>query len=287
VTSVLRPGISEALDEWRDRVRANREQAERVREAPERTDFYAPVAAAFKADPRRTGEPALDDLRAMVVPGETWLDIGAGGGRYALPLALCGARVTALDPSAGMLQVLRETMNEFGVEGVSTLEARWPVAEGPHADVAFIAHVGYDIEEIGPFLDAMEEAATRRCVAVLLSSSPATAAASFWPPVHGEPRALLPALPEFLALQLARGRLCEVRLSERPAVTYPSREAMVGFLRQQLFIEAGGEADRRLVATADRLVTEVEPGRFRMPHSALTVGVVSWDPRLSFEASDS
>ncbi|MBK7330533.1 MAG: hypothetical protein IPI85_16090 [Dehalococcoidia bacterium] len=47
------------LAEWTRRVRANNEQAERVRERPERPDFYAPVAGSFKVDPRRTNEPAL------------------------------------------------------------------------------------------------------------------------------------------------------------------------------------------------------------------------------------
>jgi SAM-dependent methyltransferase len=285
VNSVLRPGLDEALADWRSRVRANREQAERVREAPERPDFYAPVAGAFKADPRRTGEPALDELRAMVRPGETWLDIGAGGGRYALPLALAGASVIALDPSAGMLQVLREAVNEYGVGNLRTVEARWPTANPPQADVALMAHVGYDIEEIGPFLDAMERSAARLCVAILLSSSPASAAAGFWPAVHGEARAPLPALAEFLALQLARGKLCEVRLSERPALTYPSREATFTFLRQQLFIEPGGDAAARLESAAERFVVEVAPGRFGMTGSPSVVGVVSWDPRATFSSA--
>ena len=46
---------------WADRVRANREQVDRVREVPDR-DFYAPVSSLFVADPRRTGEEALDEL---------------------------------------------------------------------------------------------------------------------------------------------------------------------------------------------------------------------------------
>lgn len=282
--TALRPGRDAALADWRARVRANREQAERLREAPERADFYAPIAASFKADPRRAGEAALDDLRSMVVAGERWLDIGAGGGRYALPLALAGARVIALDPSAGMLSVLREAMAEFGVDGVTTVEARWPSAGPPQADVALIAHVGYDIEEIGPFLDAMEAAASRMCVAMLLSDAPASAAARFWPPVHGEERALLPALPEFLALQLARGRLCEVKLSARSPLTYPSPDATLGFLRQQLFIEPGGDADGRLQAAAAKFVAEVAPGRYGMSGTPTVVGVVSWDPTASFSS---
>ena len=74
------------------------------------------------------------------------------------------------------------------------------------ADVALIAHVGYDVEAIGPFVDAMETAAGRLCVAVLMEQVPAAAANPFWPPVHGEERVPLPALPDLLELLEARGR---------------------------------------------------------------------------------
>lgn len=272
-------GIEESalLAEWARRVRANNNQAERFREASERPDFYAPIAASFKADPRRTNEPALDVLRGMVVPGETWLDIGAGGGRYALPLALAGARVTALDPSAGMLAVLHEAEGEFGVPGITTIESRWPSDQRLAADVCLISHVAYDIAEIGPFLDAMDDTATRMCVAVLVAEAPATQAAALWPLVHGEPRNLLPALPEFLALLLARGKLFSIWLGERPPMGYPSLEAIEGFARQQLFIEPEGPGARRMHDALPGLVTEKD-GRVYLSDRPVALGVVSWKP---------
>jgi len=191
---------------WSERVRANREQVDRVREVPDGPDFYAPVTSLFRADPRRADEPVLDLIRALVGPGDTWLDIGAGAGRYALPIALLAREVIALDPSTGMLDALRAQMAEFGIPNIRPVQGRWPpdtslavvLGPAPNADVALIAHVGYDIEEIGPFVDAMEGAARRLCVAVLMERQPASVADPFWPPVHGESRVTLPALPEFL-----------------------------------------------------------------------------------------
>lgn len=274
----LRIDKAAAISAWGARVRANREQADRLREAPERPDFYAPVASTFRADPHRTGEPALDILRALVRPGETWLDIGAGGGRYALPLALLAGEVIAVEPSAGMLEILREGMAEHGIANVRIITSRWPMGAPPRADVAFIAHVGYDIEEIGPFLDAMEAAAGRLCVAVLLAESPAQVAAPFWPPIHGEARVPLPALPEFLALQLARGRLCSVSLSERPPMRYSDREMALRGIQQQLFIEPGGDKDARLLAIAGQYLGSEEDG-FAIARKPAPLGVVSWAPR--------
>ena len=95
---------------WAARVVANREQVDRFREVPDGKDFYAPVTGLFRADPLRTDDSTLDVLRGHVRPGETWLDIGAGAGRFALPIAAdlapSGGAVVALDPSVGMLGAL-------------------------------------------------------------------------------------------------------------------------------------------------------------------------------------
>lgn len=273
----LSPGSEAALSAWAARVRANRDQAERMREPAPPSDFYAPVASSFRADPRRTDEPVLNHLRTLVRPGETWLDIGAGGGRYSLALALEAKEVIAVEPSNGMRAVLRQAMAEEGIGNITIHETEWPTsALTVHADVAFISHVGYDVEAIGPFLDQMEMSARRMCVAVLLAEAPATPASLFWPGVHGESRELLPALPEFLALQLARGRLCEVALFERPAATYTSREALVVGMRQQLFVAPGSEKDRRLHDMIDKIAVQDEAGRLSLGWHAAPLGVVSW-----------
>ena len=88
---------------WAARVRANREQVDRIREVPDGTDFYAPVTSLFRADPTRTDDPVLDGCSSSSGPGDTWLDVGAGAGRFALPLARAldasGGSVVALDAS--------------------------------------------------------------------------------------------------------------------------------------------------------------------------------------------
>ncbi|MCC6386270.1 MAG: methyltransferase domain-containing protein [Dehalococcoidia bacterium] len=275
----LSPGSEAALAAWAARVRANRDQAERLREPTPGDDFYAPVAASFRADPRRTDEPVLNHLRTLVQPGESWLDIGAGGGRYALALALEARELIAVEPSAGMRAVLRQAMAEEGITNVAIHDSTWPNPElNIQADVAFISHVGYDIEDLGPFLERMEMSARRLCVAVLLAEAPATPASLFWPGVHGESRELLPALPEFLVLQLARGRICDVRLFERPAPTYGTRDQLLTGMRQQLFIAPGGEKDRLLHDLIDRIATSDESGRLSIGWHAAPLGVVTWRP---------
>lgn len=279
---------------WAGRVRGNREQVDRLREVPDGADFYAPVTSLFRADPRRTDEPVLDALLALARPDDTWLDIGAGAGRYALPLALAVREVIALDPSSAMLTALAEQQEDSGIANVRRIEGRWPpdapvdasAADGtaaalgpmPCADVALIAHVGYDVEEIGPFVDAMEGAARRLCVAVLMERQPASVADPFWPPVHGEPRVPLPALPEFVDLLRARGRDPSVTMLEREPRRFGSKEELVGFLRRQLWIADGGEKERRLTVAFEDLADRSDGGWGLRGQDALPIGVVTWTP---------
>jgi len=284
----LRPSPAEAYAAWAARVRANREQVDRVREVPDPGDFYAPVSSVFRADPRRNDEPTLHQLLELARPEDTWLDIGAGAGRYALPLALAVREVIAVEPSAGMAAALREGIAEHGIANVRIVEGGWPpdapttgrpIAEPPRADVALIAHLGYDIEPIGGFLDAMEAAAGRLCAAVLMERQPASVADPFWPIVHGQERVPLPALHEFLVVLIARGRSFEVRLSERQPRPFEDIEAAASFLRRQLWIAEGGAKDRIFRAALAERIVEREGKVYLVDQVPLPIGLVSWRPR--------
>ena len=270
---------------WGARVRANREQVERIREVPDGQDFYAPVSSLFRADPTRIDDPVLDVLLGLVRPGETWLDVGAGAGRFALPLARAldesGGEVVALDVSPSMLESLREIAEDHAIENVRTVEARWPdgeAARGLDADVGFIAHVGYDVEEIGSFLDALEAASRRLCVAVLMERVPASAADPFWPPVHGETRVPLPALPDALELLEARGRQPSVTRVAIEARRFESRDALAGFARRQLWIDPDGAKEARYQAALDELTEHDASGWTIRGRTASDVGIVTWRP---------
>jgi len=274
---------------WAERVVANREQVDRFREVPDGRDFYGPVSNLFLADPDRTDEPALDLLRSLAEPHDTWLDIGAGAGRYALPLARIVREVIAVDPSAGMVEALQAQMAEHGVANVRRLEGRWPPETGsalaqalgpfPVADVALIAHVGYDIEAIGPFVDAMEAAARRTCIALLMERQPSSLADPCWPLIHGEGRVSLPALPDFVELLGARGRDPSVTMVERRPRRFADRDALEGFLRRQLWIAPDGPKAGAFADAVDEMLVEDPDGGVGLAgQPSLSVGAVVWMP---------
>ena len=112
---------------WARRVRANREQVDRFREVPDGADFYASTSSIFRADPDRTDDDVANVLLGLARPTDVWLDIGAGAGRYALPLARHVREVVAIEPSPGMAAALAEVAAEHGITNVRQVAARWPM----------------------------------------------------------------------------------------------------------------------------------------------------------------
>ena len=86
----------------------------------ERVDFSA-NASIYD---RRHGTSVSDDglhslwLAAGLHEGARVLDIGAGTGRVAIPLAVRGCRVAAVEPASGMLAQLRAKDGEVRVQAI-------------------------------------------------------------------------------------------------------------------------------------------------------------------------
>src|SRR5690606_35846733 len=134
-------------------------------------------------------------VHAFAQPEDTWLDIGAGGGRFAVPLAATVRRVIAVEPSESMRGTLAASAQEAGATNIEVVDAYWP-AEGwtETADVSLAAHSMYDIAEIAPFLDAMEAHTRRTCIAIFGCRARGAQLARLFEAVHGEPMATLPSL---------------------------------------------------------------------------------------------
>ena len=89
----------------------------------------------------------------------------------------------------------------------------------------------------------------------------------------------LPALPEFVELLQARGRAPTVQRLEREPRRFDTRAELEAFVRRQLWIESGGEADGRFLTALEPLLVH-EPGgtvglRDQQP---LPIGIVTWSP---------
>src|SRR5437762_13032851 len=83
-------------------VREEREQTEAVARAQPSGDFWQGLAGRFRPAESERDAADLDALTAMIAPDDVVIDVGAGGGRLALPLASRCGEVIAVEPSAAM-----------------------------------------------------------------------------------------------------------------------------------------------------------------------------------------
>jgi hypothetical protein len=103
--------------------------------------------------------PRLDDCR-------TALDVGAGCGALAIPLARRRLAVTALEPSPAMAGALRQWAAEARLGTMAVVEAAWgEVPVGPH-DLVLCAHVGSLLRADSDFLREVGRVARRLVVLV-------------------------------------------------------------------------------------------------------------------------
>jgi hypothetical protein len=121
------------------------------RRAAERGDYAARVLEAIG--------PGLDACR-------TALDVGAGCGALAVPLARRLPEVTALEPSSAMARGLRGWMAEAGLGNLTVVEAAW--GEGPLRphDLVLCAQVGGLLRPDSAFLREVGRVARRLVVLV-------------------------------------------------------------------------------------------------------------------------
>ena len=267
-----------AIETWGEMVRVEHEQSDRMRGARP-TDHWRQYARQFKADPRRADDVLVERLRARLLPGDSLLDVGAGGGRLALPLALSCRSVTAVEPSPSMCAVLRETAEEAGI-AVEVVESDWLSAMVEPANVVLCSHVIYVIEDIGSFVRKLNQNTRRLALMVVFQSAPQSQMYRLWEQVHGEPRYPLPSLPHFLPVLDEMGIAYQIEeLPPDPARGFDSEEEAREMIASRLYVAPGSEAAAKLSATLDDSLQLEDDGIWRIKGSnPLQTCIVSWTP---------
>jgi SAM-dependent methyltransferase len=261
-------------------VEADAEQVQRISERSLGGDYYRPITAAFRPDTRPS--PELPILESLAHTDETWRDIGAGGGRLAIPLAKLVRRVIAVEPSESQRETLRCAMAGENAD-VEIDDRSWPVADEAAVepvDVALSAHAIYDTADLGAYLDAMERTTRRLCVVVLADHARGWYWRDVFEAVHGERQAMLPALTEFVAVLGARGRRFDVRTVEAEPGGPVSLDAALATGRRFLWLTDGSEKDGLLQRVVRERFTRPD-GLVNAPAARRYLAVVTWEPNAA------
>jgi len=116
---------------------------------------------------------AIKALEAILLGCRTVLDVGAGVGALAVPLAKAVEAVTALEPSLAMLEELRANLTRNHLTNVTCVQAAWGEADlAPH-DLILVANVAPIFADLLAFLTAAEPLACR-AIALVQNVGPGT-----------------------------------------------------------------------------------------------------------------
>jgi precorrin-6B methylase 2 len=232
----------ESVDPWRDRARQFAERGRRKWATP---------------------DPIREFLIARIRASDTVLDIGAGTGSWAVPLARVASRLTALEPSPSMREVLLETLSSEGVANVDVVDGSWPETEVAPHDVTLCSHAMYGVADLAAFVRRMSNATRRTCYLLMRAPTAdgvmAAAARRVWGHPHDSPNFFV-AHNVLADLGIRPNVLFDPNLWE--PWTSPTLELAVADVKCRLDIEDSTEHDeflrdllrRRLVSSTDGYV---------------------------------
>ena len=284
--------MTTAVERWNAMVEAEHAQAERLRDpAPPTSDHWQSLADQFRGDPYRPDDPLVEFLADRIEPHQTLLDVGAGAGRLALPLALRCRRVVAVEPSPSMASALLEDAERHGISNVSLVQAKWEEARVESEDVVLCVHVLYVVRDIQSFLRKLEAHAQEQVWAVLFPEPPQRRIYPLWQRVHGEKRLWLPSLPQLKDVLKEMG--VEPRLTPVPPQQpgglfggFVSLEDAHVQLRGRLFLTEGSPKDQLLGQVLADELEEFEEGLRLKGFAPMEPVLVSWFKGLAQQVLD-
>jgi precorrin-6B methylase 2 len=159
---------------WRELVEVKQENQKKSIETPGDSDYW--LAQARSYDHRVKNKWAKPDVSRQFVletlqPDSTIIDIGAGTGAWTLLFSKTMQKVTAVEPSGAMREVLVENIKEAKVENIEIIAEKWPEANPAVHDYVFCSHAMYETDDFYKFVNKMTACANRMCFLLIRAPS--------------------------------------------------------------------------------------------------------------------
>jgi SAM-dependent methyltransferase len=120
-------------------------------------------------------------------PGSTLLDIGAGTGAWTCLAAPYCSRVTALEPSQAMIDVMKKNIADTGADNIDIIQAAWPVDMPGTFDFTLSSHSIYGCADFEGYIRALQAATRKTCILLLRAPAPDSLMADISRTILGQP----------------------------------------------------------------------------------------------------
>ena len=273
--------MSDAVERW-GRLLGGREIPAKILEAAPESPwgfpaelFHRRAEAATSAETTPTIRRALE---ALPEAGSV-LDVGVGAGATSLPLAGRAAVIVGVDAQPDMLASFRRAAAAARVRA-ETIEGPWPgvAPQAPIADVAVCGHVLYNVQELEPFVRALDAHAHARVVLELTAEHPLAWMNDLWLELHDvtfpEGPTMEDAVEALVNLGFAVNREERHEAAARGGGC-ERREDAVGLVRKRLCLPAE-RGDELVAALGDRL-RHGPDGLWSAGPATQTLATLCWD----------
>src|SRR2546423_12048179 len=156
-------------------------------------------AASYARSTQTRVDEFLQVLEPYLSPRKTLIDVGAGTGRHAVPLAERLEWVTAVEPSEGMRSRIPPRDN------ITSVASTWEDAEVAPADLVVCSHVLYGVADPVPFIAKLERSARERVFVMLRESDLPHPAAEIRKRLAADPGPGLPRFSDLFMLLMQLG----------------------------------------------------------------------------------
>jgi SAM-dependent methyltransferase len=259
-------------EDWAARWRALVEERASLAHGHADSGYWDRRAPSFARSTHARADELLGVLEPYLGPGKTLIDVGAGTGRHAVPLAGRLEWVTAVEPSEGMRARIESRDN------LTLVASAWEDAEVARADLVICSHVMYGVADPVPFLDKMQRAARERVFVMMRETPLPHPGAEVRRRLVGDAGPRLPRFSDLFMVLIQMGVAPDVVFLRYPILTrYSDLEEAVADTRA-----LAGDAweDKRGRAILDEIL-ERRDGELVYEGGTAVSGVAHWRPPAS------
>jgi SAM-dependent methyltransferase len=229
---------------WKSDLEAWSIPKEIIDKAPESPWIHPP--SLFQIPKLIEMTPSHQKAFDVLPEGGSILDIGCGGGIAAFAMGSKASLVIGVDHQSEMLDMFTENAKERNIDS-KVYEGFWPeiAPEVEVADVAVAHHVVYNVQDIVPFIKAMNSHARKRVVIEMPQHHPLSNLSEAWKFFWNLDRPVNPTPQDFVDVLSELGINAHVQLWDGQLRQERNMDDAVRFTRIRLCLPAFREAEVR------------------------------------------